>query len=134
MGVLAIDFGLKRIGVAGSDDAGIGSHPLAVIENDSKGEYFNEIIDIINQRNPELILIGLPVKYDGRLSIQDHIEDFAHKLENLTSVEIKFWDENFTSKEADEILISMNVSRKKRKKFQDMLAACLIIDSYIRSL
>ena len=49
-------------------------------------------------------------------------------------VDHSYWNENFTSKEADEILIKMNVSRKKRKSFQDMLAACLIIDSYLRSL
>ncbi|MBT3475696.1 Holliday junction resolvase RuvX [bacterium] len=134
MGVLAIDFGLKRIGVAGSDDLGIASHPIKLVFNDSKEEYFNEIVSIINERNPELILVGLPIKDDGRLKIQTDIENFTKKLKNLIDVEVKYWNENFTSKEADEILIKMNVSRKKRKSFQDMLAACLIIDSYLRSL
>ena len=134
MGVLAIDFGLKRIGVAGSDDLGIASHPIKLVYNDSKEEYFNEIVSIINERNPELILVGLPIKDDGRLKIQTDIENFTKKLKNLIDVEVKYWNENFTSKEADEILIKMNVSRKKRKSFQDMLAACLIIDSYLRSL
>ena len=134
MGVLAIDFGLKRIGVAGSDDLGIASHPIKLVFNDSKEEYFNEIVSIINERNPELILVGLPIKDDGRLKIQTDIENFTKKLKNLIDVEVKYWNENFTSKEADEILIKMKVSRKKRKSFQDMLAACLIIDSYLRSL
>ena len=134
MGVLAIDFGLKRIGVAGRDDLGIASHPIKLVFNDSKEEYFNEIVSIINERNPELILVGLPIKDDGRLKIQTDIENFTKKLKNLIDVEVKYWNENFTSKEADEILIKMNVSRKKRKSFQDMLAACLIIDSYLRSL
>tara|TARA_B100001996_G_scaffold316334_1_gene259381 strand:+ start:1212 stop:1634 length:423 start_codon:yes stop_codon:yes gene_type:complete len=133
MGVLAIDFGLKRIGIAVSDEVGIASHPLKMVINDSKEHYFDEIVRIIEERQPELVLVGLPIKNDGRLSIQDDIENFAKKLKKLISVEVKYWNENFTSKEADEILIEMNVSRKKRKKFQDMLAACLIIDSYIRS-
>lgn len=134
MGVLAIDFGLKRIGVAGSDDLGIASHPIKLVFNDSKEEYFKEIVSIINERTPELVLVGLPIKDDGRLKIQTDIENFTKKLKNLINIEVKYWNENFTSKEADEILIKMNVSRKKRKSFQDMLAACLIIDSYLRSV
>ena len=133
MGILGIDFGLKRIGIAGSDDMGIASHPLKVIINDGKENYFNEIIQIIDERKPEIVLVGLPIKSDGRLRIQTDIENFTKKLKKLTTVEIKYWNENFTSQEADEILIKLNVSRKKRKNFQDMLAACLIIDSYLRS-
>ena len=41
MGILAIDFGLKRIGIAGSDDLGIASHPVKLLFNDSKEEYFD---------------------------------------------------------------------------------------------
>ncbi|MDG2006485.1 MAG: Holliday junction resolvase RuvX [Thermodesulfobacteriota bacteirum] len=134
MGVLAIDFGLKRIGVAGSDDLGIASHPIKLVFNDSKEEYLKEIVSIINERTPELVLVGLPIKDDGRLKIQTDIENFTKKLKNLINIEVKYWNENFTSKEADEILIKMNVSRKKRKSFQDMLAACLIIDNYLRSV
>jgi len=134
MGVLAIDCGLKRIGVAGSDDLGIASHPIKLVFNDSKEEYLKEIVSIINERTPELVLVGLPINDDGRLKIQTDIENFTKKLKNLINIEVKYWNENFTSKEADEILIKMNVSRKKRKSFQDMLAACLIIDSYLRSV
>ena len=133
MGILAIDFGLKRIGIAGSDDLGIASHPVKLLFNDSKEEYFDDILSIIGEREPDLILIGLPIKDDGRLKIQTDIENFEKKLMKLTSIKVTYWNENFTSKEADEILIKMNVSRKKRKSFQDMLAACLIIDSYLRS-
>ena len=133
MGILAIDFGLKRIGIAGSDDLGIASHPVKLLFNDSKEEYFDDILSIICEREPDLILVGLPIKDDGRLKIQTDIENFAKKLMQLTSIKVTYWNDNFTSKEADEILIKMNVSRKKRKSFQDMLAACLIIDSYLRS-
>ena len=134
MAILAIDFGLKRIGVAASDELGIASHPVKLVYNKGDDSYLGEIISIIEERSPDLILIGLPIKDDGRLKIQDDIEAFYKKLVNLTNKKVEFWNENFTSKEADEILIKMNISRKKRKNFQDMLAACLIIDSYLRSL
>ena len=80
MGILAIDFGLKRIGIAGSDDLGIASHPVKLLFNDSKEEYFDDILSIIGEREPDLILVGLPIKDDGRLKIQTDIENFAKKL------------------------------------------------------
>ena len=108
MGILAIDFGLKRIGIAGSDDLGIASHPVKLLFNDSKEEYFDDILSIIGEREPDLILVGLPIKDDGRLKIQTDIENFAKKLMKLTSIKVTYWNENFTSKEADEILIKIN--------------------------
>ena len=82
MGILAIDFGLKRIGIAGSDDLGIASHPVKLLFNDSKEEYFDDILSIIGEREPDLILIGLPIKDDGRLKIQTDIVNFAKILKD----------------------------------------------------
>ncbi|MEE2702099.1 MAG: Holliday junction resolvase RuvX [Thermodesulfobacteriota bacterium] len=135
MSIVAIDFGLKRIGVAGCDDLRISSHPVKLVINKPDKSHIGEIADIIKERNAELVLIGMPFKDDGRLKIQDDIEDFCHDLQQSTTTKIEYWNENFSSKEADEILIkTMNISRKKRKNYQDLLSACLILDSYLRSL
>ncbi len=135
MSIVAIDFGLKRIGVAGCDDLRISSHPVMLVINKPDKSHIGEIADIIKERNAELVLIGMPFKDDGRLKIQDDIEDFCHDLQQSTTTKIEYWNENFSSKEADEILIkTMNISRKKRKNYQDLLSACLILDSYLRSL
>ncbi len=135
MSIVAIDFGLKRIGVAGCDDLRISSHPVRLVINKPDKSHIGEIADIIKERNAELVLIGMPFKDDGRLKIQDDIEDFCHDLQQSTTTKIEYWNENFSSKEADEILIkTMNISRKKRKNYQDLLSACLILDSYLRSL
>ena len=135
MSIVAIDFGLKRIGVAGCDDLRISSHPVKLVINKPDKSHIGEIADIIKERNAELVLIGMPFKDDGRLKIQDDIEVFCHDLQQSTTTKIEYWNENFSSKEADEILIkTMNISRKKRKNYQDLLSACLILDSYLRSL
>ena len=135
MSIVAIDFGLKRIGIAGCDDLRISSHPVKLVINKPDKSHIGEIADIIKERNAELVLIGMPFKDDGRLKIQDDIEDFCHDLQQSTTTKIEYWNENFSSKEADEILIkTMNISRKKRKNYQDLLSACLILDSYLRSL
>ena len=135
MSIVAIDFGLKRIGVAGCDDLRISSNPVKLVINKPDKSHIGEKADIIKERNAELVLIGMPFKDDGRLKIQDDIEDFCHDLQQSTTTKIEYWNENFSSKEADEILIkTMNISRKKRKNYQDLLSACLILDSYLRSL
>ena len=84
MSILAIDFGLKRIGVAGSDELNIASHPVKVVINKQDKSHIEEIVNIINERNPSLILVGLPYKDDGRLKIQDHIEEFYKDLVKKT--------------------------------------------------
>ena len=135
MSIVTIDFGLKRIGVAGCDDLRISSHPVKLVMNKPDKSHIREIAEIIKERNAELVLIGMPFKDDGRLKIQDDIENFYHDLQRNTTTKIEYWNENFSSKEADNILIKkMNMSRKKRKNYQDLLSACLILDSYLRSL
>ena len=135
MSIVAIDFGLKRIGVAGCDDLRISSHPVKLVMNKPDKSHIREIVEIIKERNAELVLVGMPFKDDGRLKILDDIENFYHDLQRNTTTKIEYWNENFSSKEADNILIKkMNMSRKKRKNYQDLLSACLILDSYLRSL
>ena len=103
------------------------------IDNKPNGEHVKEIVKIIEQRNIQLILVGVPFKSDGHLKIQDDIENFVKKLKKNINIQILLWDENFTTKEAEDFLIFNNFSRKKRKKIKDMLSACNIIDSYLRS-
>ena len=134
MSILGIDYGLKRIGIACTDELKMFSHPIKQIENISDDHSIKEIINILATRKIDLILVGVPFKSDGRLKIQDYIEDFVKKLKKVIKIDIKFWDENFTTDEAESFLISHDISRKKRKKVKDMLSACKIIDSYLRSI
>ena len=134
MSILGIDYGLKRIGIACTDELNIFSYPLLQIKNKDDNSHFDEILEVISQRPIDLILIGIPFKDDGRLKIQDHIEKFSEELSKLIDIKILHWDENFTSDEAEDFLIKNNVSRKKRKNLKDKLAASNIINSYLRSL
>ena len=134
MSILGIDYGLKRIGIACTDELNISSYPLLQIENKDDNSHFDEILEVISQRPIDLILIGIPFKDDGRLKIQDHIEKFSEDLSKLIDIKILHWDENFTTDEAEDFLIKNKVSRKKRKNLKDKLAACNIINSYLRSL
>ena len=80
MSILGIDFGLKRIGIACTDELNICSHPIMQIDNKPNGEHINEIVKIIEQRNIQLVLVGMPFKSDGHLKIQNDIENFVKSL------------------------------------------------------
>ncbi len=81
MSILGIDFGLKRIGIACTDELNISSHPIMQIDNKPNGEHVGEIVKIIEERSIRLVLVGMPFKSDGHLKIQDEIEDFVKDLE-----------------------------------------------------
>ena len=115
MSILGIDYGLKRIGIACTDELNISSYPLVQIENKNDKSHFDEILEVISERPIDLILIGIPFKDDGRLKIQDDIEKFSEELSKLIDIKILHWDENFTTDEAEDFLIKNKVSRKKGK-------------------
>ena len=83
--------------------------------------------------SPSLIVVGLPVRTDGKISAMSEkilaiIEDLKSKYPEL---EFETWDERFTTVIAQQTLISADVSRKKRKKTVDKIAAVLILENWL---
>ena len=123
--VLALDIGTVRIGAAISDPSRIIAQGLGVwkAEND----------ECIKKYSPSLIVVGLPVRTDGKISAMSEkilaiIEDLKSKYPEL---EFETWDERFTTVIAQQTLISADVSRKKRKKTVDKIAAVLILENWL---
>jgi|DewCreStandDraft_4_1066084.scaffolds.fasta_scaffold03128_18 putative Holliday junction resolvase len=133
MVIISFDVGVKRIGVAVCDANQIIASPLKTLINNNNLDI--ELKKIFKEYNPEKILIGNPVNMDGSKNNSiDFIEKFVNKIKNLfPDKEIIFWDERLTSKDAEEIMIKANTSRKKRKNKIDMVAAALILRSYLNS-
>ena len=132
--VLALDIGAVRIGAAISDPSRIIAQGLGVwkVENDEWRKDFNECL---KKYNPSLIVIGLPLRTDGKKS--EAAEKILLLIEELKSEypELKFltWDERFTTVIAQQTLISADVSRKKRRKTVDKIAAVLILESWLEN-
>ena len=132
--VLALDIGTVRIGAAISDPSRIIAQGLGVwkVENDEWRKDFNECL---KKYNPSLIVIGLPLRTDGKKS--EAAEKILLLIEELKSEypELKFltWDERFTTVIAQQTLISADVSRKKRRKTVDKIAAVLILESWLEN-
>lgn len=135
MRYLGIDYGEKRIGLAISDELGIIAGKLKTIENLSWTSVILELQKIISEHSVGEIVIGLPKNLKGGETQQTiKVKNFIAFLKERIKIPISEWNEVFTSKESNNVLIGANVSRKNRKKFVDQLSAVLILQGYLDSL
>lgn len=134
MRILALDVGRKRIGVAMSDPMGIIAQGVKVIDVKDDENSIREIGDIVKENSVEEILIGLPLNMNGTQGpMAKEALEFAEKMKGKISVPVKMWDERLTSLQIEKDLIFMDVSRQKRKKINDMLAAQILLQNYLDS-
>ena len=130
--VMALDYGDVRIGIALSDvtrflASGHENYTRVSLEKDCE-----HIAEIIRNNNVKVVVLGLPLNMDGTKG--DRVEktyEFADKLKEFTDAKIEYLDERLTSISAEKILISADVSRKKRKQVLDKLSATIILQDYL---
>ncbi|MBD3170500.1 MAG: Holliday junction resolvase RuvX [candidate division Zixibacteria bacterium] len=134
MRLLGIDYGRKRIGLALSDPAEKMVTPYGTIIVESTESLLEELSQIIREEEVELIILGDPVRDDGKRSeLHDEIVGFANRLKEKTGLDVKLWDEYFTSRIAEEKLHSTGRKLKGNKGKIDSLAAAEILQGYIGS-
>jgi putative Holliday junction resolvase len=127
-----LDYGEKRIGVAVCDELGLTAQGLPTIIRKNKEHDLKIVESLIKNYNIEKIIIGYPVRIDGSEGIQcEKVNRFAALLDTSFSLPVLKWQETFSTKEAEEILINSGVRWKKRKDKVDKLAACLILQGYL---
>ena len=80
------------------------------------------------------IIIGYPINMDGSIGVRAiDAEKFSQKIKESSGIEVKLWDERLSTKEAENFMIKASVTRKKRKKVIDKLAAVIILQGYLDS-
>ncbi|HQE10375.1 MAG TPA: Holliday junction resolvase RuvX, partial [Bacillota bacterium] len=132
MRILGLDIGHKRIGVAISDPLGITAQGLAVIDCKDMAAALVRLADICREHGVARIVAGLPLHMSGdRSEAAEKIEKFAAAIEEHTGLPVELVDERLTSRMAEKTLIAGNVRRKARKEVRDMLAAVLILESFL---
>ena len=134
MKILGLDIGTKRIGVAVSDELKIAAHVRGFIERKSNKETVNNILAIVAEEKVSKIVIGYPINMNGTIGERAlDSEKMKVLIEKKTLIPIILWDERLSTKEAEGIMIRASVSRKKRKKSIDSLAAQIILQNYLDS-
>lgn len=132
--VLAIDYGSKRIGIAISDPLCLFPSITITIPNDKN--FFSEILNLIQEKNVNKIILGYPFDDNGVTSVLGkEILKFKTRLENILKIKIDLWDEHLTSKMASSRIISSVTRKSKRrnKSLVDAHAAAIILEEYLLS-
>lgn len=134
---LCLDVGNKKVGVAVSDPFGKTAQGLATLFRKNFKNTCAAILEILGEYEVAKIVIGLPLDLHDREGPQAaKVRFFAEGLgkflkENRLAIPIEFWDESFSSKEAEALLLEGDLSRKKRRKVIDKLAAVLILQRFL---
>lgn len=134
MRCLGLDLGSKTLGMAISDYTGTIASRLDTLyfENEDYDSLLEPLKKIVNDENIEKIVLGLPKNMDNSIGTRAEITlEFKEKLEKFIGLEVIMIDERLTSVISNNILIEANMSRKKRKKKVDGMAAVLILQSYL---
>lgn len=128
--IAAIDFGEKRIGLAYTDINRKMALPVGVIEGGKKA--IQNIKAALPIKEIDLFLIGLPLEMSGKRGVMAiKVEEFAKMVENAFEIPVQLVDERLSSKGADVQLRELSLNRKERTSKTDMIAATLLLQSYL---
>lgn len=130
--ILGLDIGEKRIGIAVSDGLNITAQGIGVIERKNLKEDFKKINEVVTEYAVIKIIMGLPLNMNGSEGKSAKLAmDFASNLKEKIPIDIEMIDERLTTKQGERILLEADISRKKRKKNIDKIAAQLILQNYL---
>jgi putative Holliday junction resolvase len=132
MRILALDHGTRRIGVAVSDETKTIALPLEYIPAEPFTDFLDRLKQLLAEKEISLILIGMPRNMDGSYGpAAQKVQAFIEAIKPEVAVPIKTWDERLTSTMANRALIQGNVRRDQRKEKVDMMAAAILLQSYL---
>lgn len=130
---MALDYGEKTIGVAVSDALKITAQGKEVIRRTNLKADMKRIMEIIREEEVERLVVGLPRNMNGTLGPRaEQTLKFIEKLRQRISLPIDTWDERLSTMEAERTLIAGDISRQKRKRVIDKLAAVIILQGYLK--
>ncbi len=132
--VAAVDYGTVRIGVAISDPERRFAMPLENYQRKNLQQDAAWFKQLVAERRVSLFVVGLPVHLDGRESQKSReARDFGQWLHAQTGVDVVFFDERFTSHEAERLLEDAGLTSQRRKARRDMLAAQILLSAFLEA-
>ncbi|HHW14513.1 MAG TPA: Holliday junction resolvase RuvX [Firmicutes bacterium] len=133
MRIMALDVGARRIGVAVSDPLGWTAQAHSVLHRRRPEEDLEALARLVAELGAERVVVGLPRRLDGSEGpAAESVKEFAGALANVIEVPVELYDERLTTVEAEAVLLSGDLSRRRRRQVVDKVAAALILDGYLR--
>jgi len=135
MRILGLDIGDKTIGIAVCDPLGLTAQGITTIKRKSIVLDIVEIDKICKLYNVESFVSGLPKNMNGTIGPQgEKVQRFCEKLKETLNLEVVMWDERLSTVAANRVMLEGDLSRSKRKKIVDKIAATFILQGYLDSL
>lgn len=133
MRYLGLDLGTKTLGLSISDESKTLANTLTTLHFDGANDTLLEPIkEIVKSENVEKIILGLPINMNYTIGDRGKTTlEFKEKLEAYLNIEVIMQDERLSTVEANNYLLQADMSRKKRKKHIDSLAANIILQTYL---
>ena len=133
MRIMGLDLGESRIGVALSDELLLTAQGLCVINSRGTANDLAQVLQLIEQHAVTHLVLGLPRNMDGSSGpMVDKVKAFGRQLaERKPELVLEYWDERLTTTAAQRVLVEADMSRSRRRKVVDKVAAGLILQGYM---
>lgn len=132
MRIAGLDVGDKTIGVALSDQLGWTAQGLEVIRRKNLDQDMVRLGEIMRQYGVERWVVGMPRNMNGTYGPRSELtREFMAVLSERLGIPVEAWDERLTTMAAERVLLEADVSRAKRKKVIDKMAAAVILQGYL---
>ena len=132
MKILGLDVGSKTIGVAVSDELGIIAQGVTTLKRKGLNHDITQLLKVIEEQRAEKVVMGLPKNMNGSLGPSAKmVLTLLEELEKSVDIPVITWDERLSTVAAERTLLEADMSRKKRKKVIDKVAALIILQGYL---
>lgn len=132
MKYLALDYGLKRVGVAVSDPEGRMAFPRCTLARDTRDGFFSELLALLERERPDAVVLGLPLHVDGTECLTTRqVRNFAASLKRRMALPLYWIDEALTSRQAESDLREAGLSAWAIKQVVDQQAAVRILETFL---
>lgn len=134
MRIMGLDIGTKTIGIAVSDELGLTAQPLKTLSRKNLESDLNQLKQLIKDLKVSEMVVGLPIRTDGALGQSaDMALEFIEQLKATFELPVNVWDERFSTAAVTKMLLEADVSRAKRRKVVNHLAAAYILQGFLDS-
>jgi putative Holliday junction resolvase len=132
MKILGLDVGSKTIGMAVSDELGIIAQGVTTLKRKGVNHDITRLLKVIKEQKAGKVVVGLPKNMNGSLGPSAKmVLTLLEELEKSVDIPVIAWDERLSTVAAERTLLEADMSRKKRKKVIDKVAAIIILQGYL---
>jgi putative Holliday junction resolvase len=131
---LGLDVGEKTIGLAISDEGEVVATPLRTLARNGGKRDIEAVAAVVAETEAGALLVGLPLDLSGREGeAARRVRQLAEQLERHLGCPVRYWDERFSTVEAERVLLEANMRRRRRKQVIDHVAASIILQGFLDS-